>query len=136
MSQLKVRSALETRLAAFAATKSLPVVWENIKTLPTGNYLKAFMFPADTIDPSFGNRHRRYTGLLRVTYYSTDINKGIATVQSTVEDLVEYFPRGLQIVSQGLTTNITNTPSILVPGYEATYIFITVDILYRADQIL
>ena len=135
MSQLNVRAALETRLAAFATSKSLPVVWENIKTLPSGSYLIAHMFPANTQDPSFGNKHKRYTGLFRVTFYSTDINKGLAAVQSTVEDLVNYFPRGLELSAGGLVTNITNTPSLLSPGYESTYIYITVDILYRADEI-
>lgn len=137
MSQLKVREALEARLQTFATSKGITtVVWENIKSIPSGTYLKAHMFPADTQDPSFGNKHRRYTGLFRVTYYTTALNTPLPLVQPLIEDLVDYFPRGLQLTAGGLVTNITNTPSILSPGYEATYMYITVDILYRADQIL
>lgn len=136
MSQLFVRNALETTLAAFAASKSnIPVVWENIKSIPTVSYLKAFMFPAATQDPSFGNQHKRYTGMFRVTYYSTQLNVGMNAITSFVEDLVNYFPRGLQLVSGGLTTNITNTPSVSSPNYDGNFIYVTVDILYRADLI-
>ncbi len=112
MSMLKVRNALESRLSAFAATKNLPVVWENIKTIPTGNYLKAFVFPSETEDPSFGNRHRRYNGLFRVTYYTTQLNVGMKAASTLIEEIVDYFPRGAQLVSGGLTTNIINTPSV------------------------
>ena len=135
MSMLKIRAALESKLAAFAASKSLPVVWENIKTIPTGSYLKAFLFPANTQDPSFGNKHIRYSGMFRVTYYTTGLNAGMVPATTLVEDLVAYFPRGLQLVSGGLTTRILNTPSINSPGYEGTYMYITVEVFYMADSI-
>lgn len=136
MSLLRVRNSLETHLAAFAtANSNIPVVWENIKTIPSGNYLKAFLFPAATQDPSFGTKHKRYTGLFRVTYYTTELNVGMFAATTFAESLADHFPRGLQIVSGGLTTNITNTPSVSTPAYEATYMYITVDILYRAEDI-
>lgn len=135
MSILKVRQALETKLAAFAASKSLPVVWENIKTIPTGSYLKAFLFPANTQDPSFGNKHIRYSGMFRVTYYTTGLNTGMVPATTLVESLVDYFPRNLQLTSGGLTTRILNTPSISSPGYEGTYMYITTEIFYMADDI-
>lgn len=135
MSMLKIRNALESKLAAFADTKSLPVVWENIKTIPTGSYLKAFLFPANTQDPSFGNKHIRYSGMFRVTYYTIGLNAGMVPATTLVEDLVAYFPRGLQLVSGGLTTRILNTPSISSPGYEGNYMYITTEIFYMADDI-
>jgi len=136
MSQLNVRSALATRLAAFAATKSnIPIVWENVKNIPTVNYLKAFLFPAPTQNPSFGNKHDRYAGLFRVTYYTTALNVGMNAVELFVDDLVKYFPRTLQIVNGGLTTRILNTASVSAPGYEGNFLYVTIDIPYSADDI-
>ena len=136
MSQLNVRSALATRLAAFAATKgNIPIVWENIKSIPTVSYLKAFLFPAPTQNPSFGNTHDRYSGLFRVTYYTTELNVGMKKAEEFVDALVKYFPRTLQIVNGTLTTRILNTASVSAPGYEGNFMYIVVDIPYQADQI-
>jgi len=136
MSQLNVRSALSTRLAAFAATKgNIPIVWENVKNIPTVDYLKAFLFPAPTQNPSFGNKHDRYAGLFRVTYYTTALNVGMNAVELFVDDLVKYFPRTLQIVNGTLTTRILNTASVSAPGYEGNFLYVAIDIPYMADSI-
>lgn len=135
MSQNKVRRALETKLNTFALSKNIPVVWENIKTVPTTSYLRAFLMPADTQDPSIGNNHRRFMGGFRVVYYCTDINKGITPVETFMDELVDYFPRALKLVEpvSGITVNIDHTPSVSSPNYEATYIYTAMDVLYRAD---
>ena len=136
MSQLNVRNALETKLKEFAQSKSVGVCWENIKFIPTDpKFLRATIFTSPTQDPSFGNRHRRYFGLLRVTYYTKDFNSGMGSTIAFVDSLVDYFPRGLQVTAGTLTTNITNTASVTMPGYEGAYMFIVVDIPYRADEI-
>lgn len=136
MSQLNVRNALATRLAAFAATQgNIPIVWENIKSIPTVSYLKAFLFPAPTQNPSFGNTHDRYAGIFRVTYYTTELNVGMKKAEDFVDALVKYFPRTLQLINGTLTTKILNTASVSVPGYEGNFMYITIDIPYMADEI-
>lgn len=133
MSYVKIRNALETKLAAFAATKSLPVVWENIAATPTTSYIKATIFTADTQDPSIGNNHRRYGGVFRVQFMCTDVGKGMKPVEAFADSILAYFPRGLKLVKDDITVNITNTGSARTPGYETNYIYITVDFIYRTD---
>lgn len=136
MSQLDVRSALSSRLAAFAtANGNIKIVWENIKTIPTTNHLRAVMFPSPTQDPSFGNKHKRYAGLFRVSYYTTALNVGVGDAEIFAEKIVDYFPRGLRIEIGNVSTQILNTPSITTPGYEGNFMFIVVDIPYSADDI-
>lgn len=135
MSIFKIRNALETRLQEYATSKSLKVVWENIATIPTTNYLKANMFASETLDPSLGVNHQRYLGTFRVVFYSFDINKGMKTIETTAEEIQAYFPRGTQLVKDDLTVNIVGTPSIRVPGYSNNYIYVAVDINYRTDVV-
>ena len=135
MTQKRVRSALETRAQAFATAKNVQVCWDNVGAKPTTTHLKVTISPGPTLDPSFGNKHKRYTGALRLSYYSTELNKGMGNITSFIDDLVAYFPRGLQLSSGGLVVNITNTPNVSAPVYEGTFIFVTVDVLYRADDI-
>jgi hypothetical protein len=135
MSTLKVRNALETHLAAYATTKNIPVVWENISSIPTTSYIKATLYPATTINPSLGVDHQRLVGLFRMTYYSKELNKGVSAVQTVAEDLIALFPRGLQLTSSGVTVWIPNTPSASSIIPEGNYIYLSVDLYYRADII-
>lgn len=136
MSQLKIRNALETNLAAFATTKSLPVVWENVAAIPSGSYLKATMFPAETVDPSIGASHKRYVGIFRITYYHNGLNTGMKAVETIVDDIVAYFPRGLELVKDGYSIRIERTPSSSSVGIESNYVYVSVSMYYRCDVIL
>lgn len=134
MSQIKIRNALETRLAAFSVLKgNIPVVWENIKTIPTVSFLKATVFPSPTKDPSIGDNHKRYLGIFRVTYYCTDLNSGMGDIEAFIDDLVAYFPRGLQLPVSDFVVNIESTPSTSSAAYDSNYLYISVDMYYRAD---
>ena len=66
---------------------------------------------------------------------SAVINKGTAAIDTLAEQLIELFPRGLQIVDNGLTVNIDNKPSVVGKGCPDKYMFRTVDIVYRCDTI-
>lgn len=135
MSQLRIRNALEKHLSLFATAKSIPVVWENISTIPSGNYLKATIFPSPTQDPSIGASHQRYQGFFRITYYSTELNKGVKSVEEIVRELIEHFPRGLQLSKDNLVVHVERTPSSTSLDYLANYLYISVEMYYRADVI-
>ena len=50
MSQQRIRSAFESRLATWAASKGLPVVWQNVGAgSVSGDHLRAFLLPAQTL---------------------------------------------------------------------------------------
>lgn len=135
MSQLKIRNALETKLASFATAKSIPVVWENKSNIPTGSYIKATLFPSPTRDPSIGANHQRYLGIFRMTYYCTDLNKGMGAIEAFVDGLVKHFPRGLQLNKDGFVIHIENTPSTTSVSYESNYLYVSVEVYYRCDVI-
>jgi len=135
VSQLKIRNALETRLASFATSKAIPVLWENKSSIPTTSYLKAEIFKSPVRDPSIGANHRRYLGIFRVTYYCTDLNKGMGGVESFMDDLANYFPRGLQLTKDSIVVHIEATPSQTSVGYESNYLYTSVEIYYRCDVI-
>lgn len=138
MSQVKVRAALETRLAAFATSKSLPVVWENKSTDPTTSHLRATMITAPVKNPSMGvagdgRAHLRYNGIYRVQALLTDLNKGPSVIEGLAEDIAAWFPRGSSFVKDGVTVNIDNTPLSSGINYDGLFTYISVDIPYRSE---
>lgn len=138
MSQMKVRAALEQRLALFAASKSLPVVWENKSTDPTTSHLRATMIVAPVKNPSMGvagdgRAHQRYNGLFRIQALLTDLNKGPASIEGLAEEIAAWFPRGSSFVQDTVTVNIDNTPMSSGINYDGLFIFVSIDIPYRAD---
>lgn len=133
--QVKIRNALESRIAVFAASKSVPVAVENKSFTPTGDYIEVSLFPAATKDPSFGALHKRYSGIFRVVYYSTGLNKGMAAIETLADEIVNLFPRGLAITKDDVVVNIETTPTQSGPGFMNGYIFVAVSAYYRTDVI-
>lgn len=133
--QVKIRNALESRLATYAATKSLPVLWENKSATPSGSYLSASLYPSATKDPSFGALHKRYSGIFRIVYYCIDLNKGMAAIETLADELVSLFPRGLAITKDDVVVNIETTPAQSPPGFESSYVFVAVSVFYRTDVV-
>ena len=132
-----IRSALEGRLKDFAATKSLKVVWENVSTsstITTPHFISR-LIRGTTQDPSLGANHQRHTGVYRITYrIPGGINKGTGAMEAMLEELIAYFPRGLQLTHDGVITRITSTPSMSPDiGYEGNDIFNSVTISYRTE---
>jgi len=133
MSQVKIRQALESRLKAFADTKSLKVLWENVGVVPTGTHLRAFIYRAPTGDPSIGAKHKRYKGIFRVQVWSETLGKGPLDVEALAEEIVAYFPRALQITKDSIVVHIENTPSQGSVSIETNWVCISVEMVYRTD---
>jgi hypothetical protein len=135
MSQVKIRQALESRLKAFATSKSLTVIWENVSSIPTGTYLRASIYRAPTQDPSIGAKHKRYRGIFRVQVCYEGLNTGPMPVETLAEELVAYFPRALKLTKDSVVVSIENTPSQSSISVEATWAVISIEMAYRADVI-
>jgi hypothetical protein len=134
MSQVKIRQALENRLQAFATSKSLKVLWENVSAVPAGTHLRATLFRAPTQDPSIGAQHKRYRGLFRVQVWHDSLNTGPASVEALAEEIVAYFPRALQLTKDDVVVHIENTPSQGSVSIEAKWAVVTVEMSYRSDS--
>lgn len=133
MSTKKVRAALETKLNSFATANSLKVAWENKGADYTVSHIRATLFPSPTQNPSIGVEHKRYRGLFRMLIMLTDLNNGPSAVETLGENLANAFPRGSSLSSGGVVVNIENTPSVSGLMYEGNFVYVSVELAYRAD---
>ena len=137
MSQKLVRSALESRLRAFATSKSLLLLGRiSLVRLQRATLEQTDHGPIR--NPSMGTQldgraHKRFSGIYRVQVLLTDLNKGPATIETLAEELINWFPRGLSLVSGGVTVNFDNTPSMSSIDNDANWVYVSVDIPYRME---
>jgi hypothetical protein len=134
--QVKIRAALQKRLKTFADGKSLKVLWENDSALSTADtHLRVMLFPSPTRDPSIGAIHKRYGGILRVLVYSATLGKGPVAATTLAEEIVDLFPRGLQIEESGVNVQIDNTPNQSSLMIDGNFVVVEVEVFYRAEFI-
>lgn len=111
MSIAKIRQALEIQLAT--VTPPIHTVAENASYTPTAGapYQRVSLIPADTLNPTFGDKFRREQGILQVTLcYPTGGGSGDAMAQA--ELIRAAFPRGSSFTAGGVTVQIDRTPSV------------------------
>lgn len=125
MSNAIVRRAFESRLATFAATRNLPVAWENAKFDPPATaYLRAFMLPAPTLSSTLDRRHREYAGIFQVSVI-VPLLGGVGPAQAIVDGVCAAFPVSEPMMQDGLPVwlrepmsqgpNITESDRLTVP---------------------
>lgn len=131
MSQIAIRAAFEKRLNEWAKAQSPPILvaFENVAfTPPAGLYLRAFLLPGETQNPSLGGSHQRRIGLFQVSVVAP-INGGARPAEIIAEALEALFPRGLSLGPAQVDTSPSVAPA-LSDGERYT---IPVSIRYRAD---
>lgn len=114
MSQARIRSAIESRLASWAAARvpALPVAWENVPfTPPAGAYLRAFLLPASTISRDMKGDHRGYRGVYQVSVVVPSGN-GPGAGEAIAKEVADLFPVNLQMTASGLTVQVVSPVSI------------------------
>ncbi len=134
MSQARIRNAFESRLATWAASKALPVVWQNVGAgNMTGDHLRAFLLPAQTLTSDLAGKHRGYRGVFQVSIF-TRPNIGANRAEVLAGELDELFPVALRMLSAGLTvqvmTPMASRPSIV----ETDWYSVPVDCRYEAHE--
>ncbi len=135
MSYLKIRQALENKVAAFAVTRSLTPIYENAACTPTTDYLKVTLIDPIVSDPTIGNQHQRYTGTLRLQFMSLGVAKGVKHLYEFADAAAAYFPRGMLLSKDDIDVRIVRTGNAKTPVYETKYVYITIDFVYQADVI-
>lgn len=135
MSQKLIRQLYEQRLATWAATKSLPVAWQNVPfTPPAGTYLRAFLLPADTDSIDLAGAHRGYAGVFQVNIVAPE-GQGSGAADTLADELDELFPNNLPLNSGAFGVQ-TITPCSAGPAIQdGTRYAIPVWFRYRADTI-
>ena len=136
MSQARVRNAFESRLATWAASKALPVVWQNVGAgNMTGDHLRAFLLPAQTLSMDIAGEHRGYRGVFQVSIF-TKPGIGANRAESLARELDELFPVAERILSAGVTVQIM-TPMATRPAVSETdWFHLPVDCRYAADEVI
>lgn len=134
MSVARIRAAFESRLATWAASKALPVVWQNVGAgNMTGDHLRAFLLPAQTLSMDIAGEHRGYRGVFQVSIF-TRPNIGANRAEVLAGELDELFPVALRMLSAGLTvqvmTPMASRPSIV----ETDWYSVPVDCRYEAHE--
>lgn len=136
MSQARIRAAFESRLAAWAAGKGLPVVWQNVGAgNMTGDHLRAFLLPAQTLSMDIAGEHRGYRGVFQVSIF-TKPGIGANRAESLARELDELFPVAKRMLSAGVTVQIM-TPMATRPAVSETdWFHLPVDCRYAADEVI
>lgn len=114
MSNAIIRSAIEGRLKPWADAQS-PVIrsaFQNIKFTPAAGetYLRGFLMPANTINPSQGGLHKHFHGMYQVSLYSP-AEMGTGAAEALANAIEILFKCGTTIPKSGRNINIQRTPS-------------------------
>ena len=136
MSQQRIRAAFESRLATWAASKALPVVWQNVGAgNMTGDHLRAYLLPAQTLSMDIAGEHRGYRGVFQVSIF-TSPGIGANRAEVLARELDELFPVAERILSAGVTVQIM-TPMATRPAVSETdWFHLPVDCRYAADEVI
>lgn len=134
MSVKSIRQALEVALNTWASANSVSVAWQNVKFSPSSGtkYVRVSILPADTQNPSMGDDHKRYIGLMQVLIYGDDA-VGSSANETLVDSLFTSFARGLSLSAGGVSVRILDSPSVS-PSFDDGGWYVTpVTIRYQAD---
>ena len=134
MSQKTIRAALETALNSWATTNTVAVAWQNRHYTPTvgTKYARAYLLPAENLNPTLGDDHYRAMGILQVSLYLPD-GPGPGAAEALADSLCAMFARGAAFTSGAVTVRMLDTPSISTASNEGGWYVLPVFIRYVAD---
>ena len=135
MSQLVIGAALDARLKEWAASMPVSVAFQNVKFVPPSGeepYLRAYLLPAKTFDPSVGVGHRRYTGIYQISV-CVAYGRGRQPAEQWIAALEALFARGTRLLRHGLVIWVDSTPSVGPVIQEADLLVFPVSVSYRCE---
>lgn len=135
MSQARIRAAFEARLATWAETKRLPILWQNVAgNVPAVDHLRAYLLPATTTARDLAGDNRSYRGTFQVSVF-TKAGTGSANAEAIARELDDLFPVTLRMLSVGLAVYVTTPMSAHVAIQSDGWYSVPVDCRYRAEEI-
>lgn len=111
MSNLAVRAALETALAAI--TPALPTAWENKNFVPPAAdqpYQAAFIMFTEPDNPEMGAGYQE-RGFMQVNLVYPE-NTSSGAIGARAKLIRDTFYRGLSLTQNGVTVMVNRTPAI------------------------
>lgn len=133
MSYKLITAAFVKRLNEMVSPLPTQTAWENVSfDPPVGIYQKAFILPANTSNPTYGDNLKRETGIFQVSIYAPSGN-GSGLALDRAEIIRDWFSRGLSLVNDSVTVRILRTPSIAPAIQDEKNYIIPVSIPYFCD---
>lgn len=138
MSNKIIRSAIEGRLKEWAAEQvpPIPVILQNRGAKPVvgERYLRGTLIPVDTLNPSQGAQHKRYSGMYQVSIYERE-NEGTGDSDDLAKAIEVLFACPTTITKGDLNVRVQQTPSIASSRPDEAGFFMTpVTIKYSAED--
>jgi len=133
MSIKRIRGLYEGRLAGWAASRSIPVAWQNVDfTPPSTIYLRAFMIPAETSGLDIAGESRTYKGVFQISVVAPE-GSGPGQAEQIASDLDGLFPLALLLDDEGFSVQITHPCSQAPSIHGGGRYTVPVSFRYRAD---
>lgn len=135
MTQKTIRSLIEQRLATWAASKSLPVAWQNFAfTPPSTTYLRAFLLPAETDSPDLQGAMRTFTGVYQVSIVLPE-GQGSDAGETLAAEIDALFPLNLRLTSGAVTVQVIGPASPGPAIHDGARYLLPVSFRYRCDTV-
>jgi len=127
---MTVRSEVEGKLAQYAATKGIPVAYENVSfTKPTsGNWIEIYFLSNNSVLPELSASRRREYGMIQINVYGKP-GVGMGAITTQVNEVVALFP----VVPKAGVTSIEAPPSVGRAMQDGEFIFVPITVQYRAE---
>lgn len=115
---MSIRSEIETRLAAVAATLNLPVAYENVAfTKPTNSgYLEIIFLSSTTINRNITASNTRIRGVFQINCYGP-LNVGLGDLDSTVDTVIAAFPTFPQFGTVRIDEPLSDGQAVIVDNF-------------------
>lgn len=133
MSQVKIRAALETALAAMAP--ALSTAYENVPYTPPASsvpYQRVFLLFAEPDDPEAGHVLHVERGFMQINLMYP-LGVGDATARARAKLIQDTFYRGCSFTSGGVTVSVERTPEAGQGTVDGDRWFIPVKVRFSAQ---
>ena len=101
-----IRAAFATKLLTYTSVPS--IAWENVPFTPVIGtaYIKPVLLPGEPQQAEIGtNGINRHYGIFQISIFAP-AGKGIATISSLRDGLIDFFKRGTTLTHSGVTVRI------------------------------
>lgn len=127
---MTIRSEIEGRVAAVAATLGLPVAYQNVTFVKpqSGKWLEVLMMKSASKNRTTDGKGYTIQGLFQINVYGP-LNVGLGGLDSTVQTIIDAFPVIPIVGTVKIKQPLSDAPALIV----ATSVMIPITGQYRME---
>lgn len=130
MTQRTLRKEIEDKVAAWAATKSIPIAYENVTFVkPSTTFVELYIIPATTVNHTVAAKRATLYGIVQFNIYCKS-GEGTKKSEDIAQELIDLFP----VVPKVGTVSIEQTGKIMNSFYDSQWRVLPVSFRYRQEQ--